>query len=260
MSVSARAGQRKTRPPFKQRPLRLPGQSLAERIDAVLMDKLLLWIFMPTFMVVVAAIEWVGWAFSVNRRPVTCTVAAVGMALVSIYKIRPVLRELRLLRQGLDGEKIVGQALDQLRADGYLVVHDLVQDGYNIDHVLVGPTGVYAIETKTISKPADHDARVVYNGDRVLVAGSEPDRDPLKQAMAAADRVSEIIEERTGHKVKVRPVVVYPGWFIQRKCPSPQVWVVNEKYLPGWLDHEPVRLDPAHIRLYATALESSGRC
>jgi hypothetical protein len=250
------AKRRETKSPFKRPPARLPGQSLGERIESVLYDKVLMWVFLPVVIGLWAVFEWIGWAFSIPRQPVAYTVAAVGMAVLAVFKLRPILAELRSLRQGLDGEKIVGQALEQLRADGYTVVHDLVEDGYNIDHVLLGPTGVYAIETKSISKPTDHEGRITYNGERLLIDGYSPDRDPLKQVTAAADRVREIIEQRTGHRVNVRPVLVYPGWFVQRECPSPHVWVVNEKYLPGWLDHEPGRLDPSHVRLYATALES----
>lgn len=42
----------------------------------------------------------------------------------------------------------ISEALDRLRKFGYHVFHDLMRDGYHIEHVIVGPTGVFAIETK----------------------------------------------------------------------------------------------------------------
>jgi hypothetical protein len=65
---------------------------------------------------------------------------------------------------------------------GYLVFHDIVGNGFNIDHVLVGPTGVYTVDTKTISKPARGACEVVYYGEKVTVSGFTPDRNPAVQA------------------------------------------------------------------------------
>lgn len=36
--------------------------------------------------------------------------------------------------------------------EGYRVYHDLQFDGFNVDHALVGPAGILAIETKTHRK------------------------------------------------------------------------------------------------------------
>ncbi len=46
------------------------------------------------------------------------------------------------------GEKIVGAALEELQCDGYVAVHSLRLNKCDIDHVLVGPAGVFEIETK----------------------------------------------------------------------------------------------------------------
>ena len=53
-------------------------------------------------------------------------------------------------RKGLTGERQVGGLLAGLGAD-YHVVHDLDTGHGNIDHVVVGPTGVFAIETKNLA-------------------------------------------------------------------------------------------------------------
>ena len=47
----------------------------------------------------------------------------------------------------------MGQLLENLRADGARVFHDLVGEGLNIDHVVVSPHGIFVLETKTWSKP-----------------------------------------------------------------------------------------------------------
>jgi len=54
----------------------------------------------------------------------------------------------RSYREGLDSESWTAKALNGLRNQGWHVFHDLEFQGWNIDHVLIGPEGVIAIETK----------------------------------------------------------------------------------------------------------------
>ena len=48
------------------------------------------------------------------------------------------------------------------------VYHDIPGNNFNIDHVVVGPNGVFAVETEGRSKPnrgrGQSDATVVYDG------------------------------------------------------------------------------------------------
>jgi hypothetical protein len=81
---------------------------------------------------------------------------------------------------------------------GYQVFHDLVGDGFNVDHVIIGPGGVYVIETKTISKPAKGESSVKYDGATITVDGNVPDRNPVAQAKAGANWIREIIKSSTG--------------------------------------------------------------
>ena len=86
------------------------------------------------------------------------------------------------------------------------MLHDIVGDGFNIDHVLIGPTGVYTIETKTISKPAKGACEISYDGETICVNGLIPDRDPIVQAKAQANWLQNFLKDSTG-KFKVLPIV-----------------------------------------------------
>ena len=58
-------------------------------------------------------------------------------------------------------------------------------EGFNIDHVLICPQGIFAIETKTWSLPWPA-AKVVNREGKLLKAGFTPERDPVTQVSAAA--------------------------------------------------------------------------
>jgi hypothetical protein len=50
-------------------------------------------------------------------------------------------------RKGALGEWLTEETLKSL-PDGYVVINDVTQKFGNIDHVVIGPTGVYVIDTK----------------------------------------------------------------------------------------------------------------
>ena len=51
--------------------------------------------------------------------------------------------------KGRTGEGAVGDALEGLRWEQYIVLHDIPSAGEgNVDHLVSGPTGVYLVETK----------------------------------------------------------------------------------------------------------------
>ena len=41
-----------------------------------------------------------------------------------------------------------------------------------IDHVIIGPAGIFTIETKTWSKPVRGEARIVFDGEKLTAGGS----------------------------------------------------------------------------------------
>lgn len=69
-------------------------------------------------------------------------------------------------KKGLDGEILVGRRLALDLPDEYRVIHDLKTDYGNLDHVVVGPTGVFAVETKNWKGTVTSDGKgeLLWNG------------------------------------------------------------------------------------------------
>ncbi|TVS21190.1 MAG: NERD domain-containing protein, partial [Planctomycetaceae bacterium] len=95
----------------------------------------------------------------------------------------------RNMQLGYDCELAVAQELNALARKGYYVFHDVPADGFNIDHVTVGPTGVVAIETKGRPKPLGKDgranAKMRFEQGRLQFPGWS-ERKPLDQATRQA--------------------------------------------------------------------------
>ena len=133
--------------------------------------------------------------------------------------------------------KAVGQYLEDLRRQGCRVFHDILGDGFNIDHVVVSPRGIFVIETKTYSKSSRGRGVVEFDGERILVNGLEPERNAVRQVRALAARLKHLLAESTGRRFPVRCVVMFPGWFVENRAKGPSdVWVLNPKGLPAFIE------------------------
>jgi hypothetical protein len=93
--------------------------------------------------------------------------------------------------------------------------------------VIIGPHGVFAIETKTPSKPKG--GIVVYDGESVAVGQYRSDK-PVIQARAAARSVQEILRKMTGHEPRVTPVLLYVNWFVEIYTQDKSLIVMNQNY------------------------------
>jgi Nuclease-related domain len=238
------------RSPIKERPLRLPGQSTFEQREKLIDEELETPILMASFLAIVAILEWYRYWKPFPPQPWVFSLAAVGGLSYAVWRLLRVRPQLRRLRQAIDGERAVGQFLEQLREKGYRVFHDVLGEGFNVDHVVIGPAGVVTVETKTWSKPARGAARILFEGDQLRLGEFAPDRDPLIQARAQARWMEQILSESTGRPFPVRAAVVFPGWFIERKAGATKdVWVLEPKALPSFLDQEPERMCPEDIAL-----------
>jgi hypothetical protein len=230
------------------------GESLRGQLEELLLESLFPWICLAVFAMVTAALEWWRWASGAPPSPIALTLLAVAVAGITAWKWRNAKAKALDIKLGLKGERATGQFLQsELLPLGYHVIHDCCFEGFNVDHVAIGPGGVFSIETKTRSKPHG-DVRVTYDGERVLVDGFAPDRDPIMQARAGASRIKEVLREYTGKHVVVRPAVLFPGWFIEANSSGAETWVLTPKALVSWIGNEPIRLTAEEVHVLASGL------
>lgn len=227
---------RRTRPrrsPLVRRLLRGPGESLRNELEKVT-SEMETWLAsaMVSPLVVVAihlSQSHIGGTPETAVRIATSLVLGVGLTCYCVFRLSRTARTRDRLRQGLEGELAVGQELNMLMAHGYRVFHDLPAAGFNIDHVVVGPPGVFAVETKSRAKPVRgrgaEDARVVLD-DGVLKFPGWTERRPLEQAVRQADWLRKWLRDACGAPIPVQPALALPGWFVDRRA-KPTMIVFN---------------------------------
>jgi hypothetical protein len=237
------------RSPLKSNPLRNPGQSLDEEINKIIDEDASAYIIISLFCIVLAGLEWWRWYKDTPPSPVLWTFMAIGITSYSIYKLLGYRKRVKNLRLGRDGERAVGQYLDLLREKGYRVFHDLVGENFNLDHVVVSEHGIYVIETKTYSKPEKGETKILFEGNRITVNGFNKNN-IVSQANAQAKWLQSVIKDTTGKLFPVKPVVVFPGWYIvSKQDQKSNLWVLNPKALPTFIENSPKSLTKEEMML-----------
>lgn len=237
------------------RPLRLPGQSNEEHISK-LQDTWAIVSLVPFIFLLLAMVEWWHWWFSAPPNPWVPSLLAALSVFYAYRKYGSLRSEIQDYQLGRDGERLVGEMLEQLRGKGYQVFHDIPGDGFNIDHVIVGAAGVFTIETKTRSKPTRGGSSILYDGETVRIGNGVPTHEPLSQARAQARCVAHLLNDGRSSKLIVRPVVVFPEWYVEQigNRKKGDIWEINEKLLGSCHDHEPQILTVEQIDSVANIL------
>lgn len=203
-------------------------------------------------LIVMALVEWIRYFVPSPPSPWLYSAIAVAALAYMIWQARKVWPRIMALKLAEEGEKAVGQFLEGLRELGYQVFHDVIGQDFNIDHVIIGPGGVFTIETKTWKKPRRGSPQIEFDGETLTVNGLTPDRNPVVQARAQANWVGGLLAESTGRKFAVRPVILFPGWFIAAGRESRRdVWVLEPKALPAFLEKEKSQMALDDVKLAA---------
>lgn len=218
-SAQEESGEKK---PVKERLLRPPGESLRCKL-VELEDELN---SRATLSVAIGAIVgvFVGQQYKAGEANFGLNMLSVVFVfVVSEYlllsKLNGLLEQRRSYRLGLSGELAVGEELNKLMLDGCRVYHDFPGgDDWNIDHVIVAPSGVFAIETKARHKRTGTKEQpahvVIYTGD-ALQFPMWTETKPLEQIELNARQLAKFIEQAAAESVKVTPILALPGWMVK---------------------------------------------
>lgn len=249
--------------PVGEKMLRSPGHSLSEKVE-VLMDRMNLFVllagFLPILLIHVMGNPLTELVLTqTNQILIVLSPFVLGVC-VSYFLSRKLLTLSHNLL-GLKGERLVGEMLNKLMKDGFDVFHDfpLEPDGKspNVDHVVVGQNGVFAIETKTWRKPKEtsdgKNWEVAFDGKRLKFPHFTTKKG-IGQATQNARLLSKHLSASTDESIKVIPILTLPGWFVSSQSIEPLI-VVNPKQIRGAILAKDKTIDESLQKKIAYQLE-----
>ena len=263
----------RSKSPFSEKLRRPAGESLRLKLEGV-RDQisettfvLILAVMGPAVFMMLVRVSSSGLGWMINSVAVVLAISYAGRQWLKLKELR---KELRKLALAFDGERYVAEELTGLMSRGYRVFHDFQVDWFpgrifNVDHIAVGPEGVFAIETKTrrklLGETRNEQARhkVYYDGRTLKYPDWESD-EQLKQASDGADVMSKWLRGTAKAPVEVVPVLVIPGWWVERTGKGP-VKVFSGKEVTKYLaDHgRPGALSPEDIQRLGDRIEAHCR-
>jgi hypothetical protein len=120
-----------------------------------------------------------------------------------------------LLRERQQGA-MLATLLDQAATGDSHAYHAVTGAGFDIDHVLLSPAGVFAISVELPEHPAGHEPSALFDGEFLEINGAIPIREPVARARVVARMFGKLLFERTGHAQRVIPVLLMPGWTVEQ--------------------------------------------
>jgi hypothetical protein len=152
----------------------------------------------------------------------------------------------RAWRRGATGERVTAWWLGRLPA-GWHLFNDVPagQLGANIDHVIVGPAGVFTVNAKNLTgKVWVAPSEIRHNGHKT---------DYIRKAKAEAVRASTLLTTATRAPIHVRPVlaILADDWTVRGK--PDDVLVEPPRGVKDWLRRQPVALRSHDVVMVAAA-------
>jgi hypothetical protein len=162
-------------------------------------------------------------------------------------------------RDGAEGERKTERALKPLERAGWHVSHDVQNGRGNYDHIVVGPSGVYLLDSKNLQGIVD-----IRDGVPHLARRHDPDSNVVfkriqSHTLAAAAGLKEEIQARTGHRTWVQAVVVFWSEFPEGFAESDRCVFISGPWLCDWLEGRPDRLSRASVEEIAAGVEEIAR-
>ncbi|WP_234435006.1 MULTISPECIES: nuclease-related domain-containing protein [Streptomyces] len=143
--------------------------------------------------------------------------------------------------RGLEGEQIVGARLESLRASGWKLLHGVpLPSGSDIDHVVIGPPGVFTVNSK------HHPGATVWVGDKVVKVNRNG-YPYVENSEFEASRTARLLTEWCGFEVPVHPVIAVVGARRITLGTTPAVTVIDGEQIADVLPARSAVLSPTRV-------------
>lgn len=165
-----------------------PAETLTRRRDETLYMDVKYQVLTGIVFMLLLFIHWMHYLFPKGESMTFATVLYLGIALVYFIIAYRNYKKVERMNIGITAEREAGHFLEQELPKGYRVINSINKGSYDIDHVIIGPSGVYCIETKNTTYQDRH----------------------LTQARGNALRVSAHLKMNKDINCFVTPVVLLP--------------------------------------------------
>jgi len=141
------------------------------------------------------------------------------------------LKKYRIYKGGWEGEKQVAKLLNSKLSDDYYLINELkIGKGGDLDHIVIGPNGIFVIETKNWSGKITCQSDEWQRQDRHKFNNS-----PSRQVKNNTNKIRRLLEAQSSlrnHGVWIEGIVVFTNHNIELQLNKPTVTILRLPELP----------------------------
>jgi len=157
--------------------------------------------------------------------------------LIGLLMFRYYQRKYHIYKSGRQGEKTVISTLTRSLSDDYYLINGvyLKEGGGDIDHVIVGPSGVYVLETK------NWGGTIICNGDKWQRPGKTVIGSPSLQVKHNVQRIKKIVDVSSvfmGYGVYVKGIIVFTNVHVVLRISNSSVTVLRLSQLVSYIKNQ----------------------
>jgi len=159
--------------------------------------------------------------------------AGLLVSLVPLIAFYFYLRKYRIYSGGWEGEKQLAKLLSSKLSDDYILINDLYLHNGDIDHIVLGPSGIFVLETK------NWNGDITCNGDEWQRVGKRNFKgSPSRQVKRNAAKIKHIIDSSQAFRslgVWVEGIVVFTNNHATLHLNNPTVFILKLPQLPNYI-------------------------
>lgn len=158
---------------------------------------------------------------------------------------------------GARGEMLVGRELEKLYKEGFHIFHDYYSEGRgNVDHFLVGPPGVFVVETKACK------GEITFENGRFLIdKRPTTKKNPIKQVKGEEKDIRGLVKSCGIKSFYIRPILCFSKGELRHHKPVDGVEITSVGSLNRTIMqisqriHDDYRLSPLTVREVSKRLQ-----
>ncbi len=182
---------------------------------------------------------WMVFAFKTGATLLTDYTGEVIAVLIVMIILEPFLFRLKKTSdkfwRGRLGEYKIKELLEKLPDEFSIFRSIRLGDRGDIDLIVLGPTGLFTLEVKSHRGNIGFDGRFLTKNGRVL------EKDFLRQVKAQAVQISDVLLQKLGVKVFVKPILVFANYAKMNFGIHPVggVFVIGKPFLINLIQSQP---------------------